>query len=44
VMDRIGSKREFDRHVSQIIIDRSVFSRETEMRIRKIVTDQLSVS
>jgi hypothetical protein len=42
-MDRIGSKSGFDRHVSKIIIDRGVFSRETETRIRKIVTDQLSV-
>ena len=43
MMDRIGSERGFDRHVSKIIIDRGVFSRETETRIRKIDTDQLSV-
>jgi hypothetical protein len=42
-MDRITSKKGFYRHVSKIIIDRGVFSREVETRIRKIVTDKLSV-
>jgi hypothetical protein len=42
-MDQTGSNKEFDLHVSKMIIDRSVFSREIERHVRKIVTDQLSV-
>jgi hypothetical protein len=42
-MEHIGSNRAFDGHVSKIVIDRSVFSREIERHVRKIFTDQLSV-
>jgi len=42
-MDHIVSNKAFDLHVSNIIIDRSVFSGEIERHVRKIVTDQLSV-